>query len=361
MENFWILFLILISFMLFFILISRHFKRNFSVESAWIFAAFFIPILILLSVVFLKSYVILAGITSGYTAMISESCREIISSCSKTLLQFTGPLDGIGKISLLIVLFSFMAAAGMTLGRFLSTKKYIKSISKKSILPDSRVINLFEEMKRKMKIKNASLRIVDYPKSIAFNLGVLNPFVFISNNLIKILDSDELESVILHELVHIQRRDNIKQWVGVLLKETTWFLPTSSYCWKYFTKEREESADRKAVEITGKPLVMASALLKYVKSFQQKPLWVASGLAMDSNDLNDRINNLAGNKNSKSIDVNLKSILFTITFTAIVLSILAIPLSKSAIAVNDSKQLPSCCVKHNHTSCTSANCGTASR
>ena len=52
---------------------------------------------------------------------------------------------------------------------------------------------------------------------LAFTTGSFKPAVFLAPALIRSLGADELRAVLVHELVHVRRRDNLRAWVASLL------------------------------------------------------------------------------------------------------------------------------------------------
>ena len=52
---------------------------------------------------------------------------------------------------------------------------------------------------------------------LAFTTGCFRPAVFLAPNLIRSLGTDELRAVLVHELVHVRQRDNLRAWLGCLL------------------------------------------------------------------------------------------------------------------------------------------------
>ena len=52
---------------------------------------------------------------------------------------------------------------------------------------------------------------------LAFTTGSIRPAVFLAPALIRALGADELRAVLVHELVHVRRRDNLRAWVDSLL------------------------------------------------------------------------------------------------------------------------------------------------
>ena len=52
---------------------------------------------------------------------------------------------------------------------------------------------------------------------LAFTTGCFRPAVFLAPALIRSLGADELRAVLVHELIHVRRRDNLRAWLGSLL------------------------------------------------------------------------------------------------------------------------------------------------
>jgi Zn-dependent protease with chaperone function len=52
---------------------------------------------------------------------------------------------------------------------------------------------------------------------LAFTTGCFRPAVFLAPALVRSLGTDELRAVLVHELVHVRQRDNLRAWLGSLL------------------------------------------------------------------------------------------------------------------------------------------------
>lgn len=93
-------------------------------------------------------------------------------------------------------------------------------------------------------------------------LGASRSYVIVAEGLASILDDEELECLLAHELGHVRRRDTM--WgtaVGVCYR----LLPFSPFChvaYHSFIRWREEAADDVAVKVSGVPLALASCLIK---------------------------------------------------------------------------------------------------
>ena len=52
---------------------------------------------------------------------------------------------------------------------------------------------------------------------LAFTTGCVRPAVFVAPALVRALGTEELRAVLVHELVHVRQRDNLRAWLGSLL------------------------------------------------------------------------------------------------------------------------------------------------
>ena len=132
---------------------------------------------------------------------------------------------------------------------------------------------------------------------LAFTTGCFRPAVFVAPALVRSLGADELRAVLVHELVHVRRRDNLRAWLGsllpigaliVLLQAATLYVlffevelrfgfahaaPLAvavlallwtfrSVAWPRVVFRRELSCDDRVVEALQNPLVVAASLVK---------------------------------------------------------------------------------------------------
>jgi Zn-dependent protease with chaperone function len=104
---------------------------------------------------------------------------------------------------------------------------------------------------------------------LAFTIGLLRPRIYLSSGLIDLLDDDELLAVLCHELVHVQRRDNLWNWCVRLLRDITWFVPFIRRSWYLMVNSQDEACDVAAARYTDEPLVLARALVKVAEAWQE--------------------------------------------------------------------------------------------
>jgi hypothetical protein len=96
----------------------------------------------------------------------------------------------------------------------------------------------------------------------AFALGIRSPRIWISAGLVETLETDELEAILAHEIAHLAARDVPLVFAGGVLRDLVAWNPLSHMAFHRLAVDREYEADRAAVRLTGRPLSLASGLLK---------------------------------------------------------------------------------------------------
>jgi TonB family protein len=128
---------------------------------------------------------------------------------------------------------------------------------------------------------------------------VWRPIIILPGSMTVLLDDSELEAILLHELIHIQRHDNLIGNFQLALCALLWFHPLVWFVARKLFDEREQACDERVMKICSSPEVYASSILKVVRfCFGWRVAGVA-GAASGTN-LRRRIENIMNNANTKN-------------------------------------------------------------
>ena len=107
-------------------------------------------------------------------------------------------------------------------------------------------------------------RVLVSPSSrpVAVTCGLRRPILLLSTWMVDHLDRRELESVIVHELGHVARRDYVMIWLATMLRDAFFYVPTTRIAYRQLQVEKELACDDLVVAVTKRPLALASALAK---------------------------------------------------------------------------------------------------
>jgi TonB family protein len=92
--------------------------------------------------------------------------------------------------------------------------------------------------------------------------GIWRPVVFFPKGLADKLSAEELETVMMHELIHVSRRDNLLGTLQMLICCLFWFHPSVWLIDRRLLAEREMICDEVVVQYIKEPMVYAASLWK---------------------------------------------------------------------------------------------------
>jgi len=138
--------------------------------------------------------------------------------------------------------------------------------------PDAELSGSFDGLAVKLGVPSAELRLSRNKAPVSFAVQTATPIVVISESLLSILSRDELQTVMAHELAHIKNSDTNLKAIVTAYKTALPMDPVIRLVEAAFHREREMVADEVAAKATGKPLSLASALLKIYEAFPKNNL-----------------------------------------------------------------------------------------
>lgn len=109
-------------------------------------------------------------------------------------------------------------------------------------------------------------------------IGIFKPVILLPFGLINQLQPEEVESILAHELAHIQRNDYILNLLQSLMEIALFFNPATWWISSLIRNEREHCCDEMAIDHTGNQLVYIKTLAK-LEEYRSLP----DGLALAFN------------------------------------------------------------------------------
>ncbi|MEK4229809.1 M56 family metallopeptidase [Solibacillus sp. FSL H8-0538] len=179
-----------------------------------------------------------------------EVCQSLLKLLGLSFLDFY--LDA---LVLYAILFSFWKI-GM---------QYFVSIRMKILLWRYRNKTLSVAMNKRFNTEKKDIIVVSYPETIAITMGLFNPKIVISTALINLLNEQELNAVIFHEMYHKNQNDPFKLFLLSLFASTMPYIPVLKWFEQQYRIIEELSADAWAIEKQQTPLNIGSALIKMLK------------------------------------------------------------------------------------------------
>ncbi|MBI5755753.1 MAG: M56 family metallopeptidase [Nitrospirae bacterium] len=148
-------------------------------------------------------------------------------------------------------------------------------------------------------IGGLKVNIIDTPNMVSFVWGYITNSLVISTGVLNALSTEELQCLLAHESSHYRRRDNILKGILLFCRNILCVLPHAHYLFRWWREEIELIGDEAAALITGRPLDVASALLKMQQASVAginrdiEPYAIGFSMARHHGLLTDRIERLA--------------------------------------------------------------------
>src|SRR3989442_1024168 len=112
------------------------------------------------------------------------------------------------------------------------------------------------------RVPGVRVRIVESNDALAMAVGGAHQTILVSSGLLALLERDEIEPVVAHELMHLKHHDAEFKVFSRVLSRILFFDPFSKFFDPAVHREREYLADEMGGRSTGKPAALASALVK---------------------------------------------------------------------------------------------------
>nr|MDO8079749.1 M48 family metalloprotease [Candidatus Freyarchaeota archaeon] len=138
----------------------------------------------------------------------------------------------------------------------------------KSVEERNQLRNIATNLVRLMKVNMPEILVLKLENPIIFTVDASKkkPLIVASSGLIELLDTEELEACLGHELAHIMNKDSSVRKVSSFLRAIMFYNPLGYFIESTIYCEREFLADMICSRITKKPEALASALIKIAEN-----------------------------------------------------------------------------------------------
>ena len=238
--------------------------------------------------------------------------RMIFSFAILTLLYlvFLSVLSylGIGYIPIIIIASAMILAQWYFSDKIVLWSSGAKVVSKEQ---EPELHELIERIVARNNLPKPRIAVIEtnMPNAFATGRGQKSSVIAVTRGLLQILDTEELEGVIAHELTHIRNRDALVLTLASLFSTVAWYLMQFGFyggmygggyesggrdrngggimliillvamlTWvisfliiRAISRYREFAADRGSAQMTGKPVKLANALLKISGTMKRIP------------------------------------------------------------------------------------------
>lgn len=182
---------------------------------------------------------------------------------------------------------------------FVRRRKFLASLKCGRRVIEGREYDALLSARRRLKLKVLPSLVISTARTEPGVWRNLRPVLVLPETLAEHLDDEELEAVLLHELAHVKRRDNLTANLQMLVSVALWFHPLVWFIEHRLMDERESACDEMVLGINGISNAYASGILKVVRLCFGWRMAGVAGVGNGSN-LRRRIENIMSGKTNLS-------------------------------------------------------------
>ena len=202
----------------------------------------------------LLSISMIFGLFSKYSLEVLVHLHEKCQRLASLIWPLNVHVVGLGVLALVIL--SSIAFTAKTIFSFFKTKSKIKKLTSQKLnkLPNKVLYSMAASNHLD------SIIVIKSNELIAFSYGMRKTKILISTRLIDSLNTNELDSVILHELHHLKYSHVLFIFIMEIVKSALFFVPLLSVFIRQFKDSLENEADKTVVKIQRTSSYLESAI-----------------------------------------------------------------------------------------------------
>lgn len=181
-------------------------------------------------------------------------------------------------------------------------------------------IALFEQSRRKLGIQKKVSIYLSRHIAVPLTIGFVRPFVLFPFAYVNRLNTDQVEAILLHELVHIKRQDFLFNLFKVAIETILFFNPFIWALSRVIAREREHACDDSVLQQLGTPMHYARALVALEELRMDRAPALSMAATGTKNQLLQRIKRMT---NMESNQRNIKQQLIAVVASSLALVTIA--------------------------------------
>lgn len=158
-----------------------------------------------------------------------------------------------------------LGAVALLLRWFRQRQRLAAALWSEKITTNGREITSLQRVRATLCMRRAIALLVSTRVQEPGLSGIARPVILLPQGLSERLNEDELDAVMMHELMHVRRWDNLLSLLQLLIGSMFWFHPLLWWLDRRLLAEREFACDEEVVRCGNVPQIYAASLWKIVQ------------------------------------------------------------------------------------------------
>src|SRR3569833_1959085 len=139
--------------------------------------------------------------------------------------------------------------------------------------------------------------------------GIVRPVLLWPAELSERLDDDQIQAIMVHEIEHVRRRDNLTSAIHAFVEAIFWFHPLVRWMSVRLSDERERACDERVMQQNAPPEAYAESILTVCAFCMEPAAPCVSGVS--GADLKQRVLRIMTQRSGTALSIGRKWLLFT--------------------------------------------------
>src|SRR6185437_1525219 len=175
-------------------------------------------------------------------------------------------------LPMLLLAVWFVGFAALLIFWCVRWRRITQAIRQSRSLGSGRELELMRALERSIGITCAT-RLVSGGAALEPGIvGIIRPVMFLPAGIAERLSDSQLSAVMMHELCHLRRRDNLAAVLHMLVESLFWFHPLVWWMGARLIDERERACDEEVMALGSEPEAYAEGILKVCEFYLETPL-----------------------------------------------------------------------------------------
>jgi bla regulator protein blaR1 len=210
----------------------------------------------------------------------------------------------------------FAGAVGVLGLWLLRCRRIARVIRSAAPLSDARVIGALDRIARARGVRE-SVRAVASETTLEPGIfGLARPVLIWPQGISVRLSEEQIEAILVHELCHVARRDNLAAAAHVVVQAMFWFHPMVWWIGARLVNERERACDEAVLQAGSDPDVYAESILKTCQYSVEAPVLCMAGVT--GPELSKRMEHIMSTDAGQKLNRTKKAILAAAAASAVV-------------------------------------------
>lgn len=149
--------------------------------------------------------------------------------------------------------------------------------------------------------------------------GIVRPVLVWPRDLSTYLTGEQIDGVLLHELAHVRRHDNLTATLHLVVEAAFWFFPPVWWLERQLVRERELACDHAAMTAGCDPKAYAEGLLRTCRLYTESPLTCLAGVT--GSDLKKRFTAIVRGHANEALGLRRRMIIAAAALVAVAMPV----------------------------------------